>query len=76
MLSYVWSQAWSNPLNVASLTAGFTSIDRFPQNTAPTFLFTFYGVGARHPGVAGVGSLRIAHPHYLAVHIIDNLYLI
>jgi len=39
-------QAWfgvqrEHMVTLGSITAGFTSIDRFPQNTVLTFLFTF-----------------------------------
>jgi hypothetical protein len=33
-------------------TAVCISIDRFPQNTAPTRCLPFDGIGARHPGIA------------------------
>ena len=45
-----------SPLILNPVTAGFTSIDRFPQDTAPIFCLPFDGIGARHPGTAGAGS--------------------
>ena len=39
------------------LTAGFISIDRFPQNTAPICCLPFDRIGVRHPGIgASPGS--------------------
>ena len=33
------------------VTADFTSIDRFPQDTAPTVCLPFDGIGVQHPGI-------------------------
>jgi len=42
-------------------TAGFSSIDSFPEDAVPTFCLPFDGIGARHLGMAGTRCLGIAH---------------